>query len=61
MLFVSKNWMPPLCFIWPKKNPLPADKVDKASDVIIQDIDSGSVFCFSSKEDAQAFINENKS
>jgi len=41
-------------------NPLSDKKVDKASAIIVQDKNSGSVFYFSSKEDAKTFINENK-
>ncbi|MGZ0014678.1 hypothetical protein [Yeosuana sp. AK3] len=41
-------------------NPLNDKKVDKASAVIVQDKDSGSVFYFASKEDAQTYINKNK-
>jgi YHS domain-containing protein len=41
-------------------NPLNKTKVDKASAVIVQDKNSGNVFYFASKEDAQAFINKNK-
>ena len=41
-------------------NPLNDKKVDKASAIIVQDKNSGSVFYFSSKEDAKTFINENK-
>ncbi|APU69760.1 hypothetical protein C723_1753 [Christiangramia flava JLT2011] len=41
-------------------NPLNDSKVDKASAIIVQDKNSGSVFYFISKEDAQTFINKNK-
>ncbi|WP_310991221.1 hypothetical protein [Aequorivita marina] len=41
-------------------NPLNDSKVDKASAIIVQDKNSGSVFYFASKEDAQTFINKNK-
>lgn len=41
-------------------NPFNETKVDKASAVIVQDKNNGSVFYFASKEDAQAFINKNK-
>ena len=41
-------------------NPLNDTKVDKASAIIVQDKDSGSVFYFDSQENAQLFINKNK-
>jgi len=41
-------------------NPLNDTKVDKASAIIVQDKNNGSVFYFASQEDAQLFINKNK-
>ena len=41
-------------------NPLNNKKVDKALAIIVQDKNSGSVYYFTSQEDAQTFINKNK-
>ncbi|WP_339757757.1 hypothetical protein [uncultured Winogradskyella sp.] len=40
-------------------NPLNTKKVDKALAVIVQDKNSGDVFYFASKEDANTFIQQN--
>ena len=41
-------------------NPIDDTKVDKATAVIVQDKNKGSVFYFATKQDAQNFINKNK-
>lgn len=41
-------------------NPLNNKKVDKASVIIVQDKDSGSIFHFASQEDAEVFITQSK-
>lgn len=42
-------------------NPLNNRKVDKASAIIVQDKNTGSVFYFDSKEDAKKFVRQNNS
>ena len=41
-------------------NPLSNDKVDKASAVIVQDMNTGIVFYFATNNDALTFMNKNK-
>ena len=41
-------------------NPLSETKVDKASAIIVQDKNSGSVFYFASQDEAQTFIDKQK-